>query len=123
MDKTKNKCLCGTAGYIVLSCSGASDVGEIADQVARKLSTQSIRKMSCLAVAGAGIEKSIASFKKKNILIIDGCPIDCGKRIMHKSGIDEYAHLRITDLGYQKGKTGVSSLVVDKIFEQAQFML
>jgi len=86
MEEIKDACLCGSGELIVLACSGASDIGHITDLVARKLRDNKVRKMNCLAVIGAGIEKSIENFKKKNILVIDGCPIDCGKRIMDGNG-------------------------------------
>jgi uncharacterized metal-binding protein len=64
-NKEKGSCLCGVSEYMVLSCSGACDLGQITDIVARKLRDNGVRKMNCLAVVGAGIEKSIEDFKKK----------------------------------------------------------
>lgn len=63
METKKQNCLCGAGEYIVMACSGASDVGQISDLVARKLHNNGVRKMNCLAVVGAGIEKSIENFK------------------------------------------------------------
>ena len=108
MEEKKDACLCGSGELMVLACSGASDVGHITDLVARKLRDNGVRKMNCLAVVGAGIEKSIEDVKKKNILVIDGCPIDCGKRIMDRNGFNNYHYMRVTDLGYKKGETPVS---------------
>jgi len=105
---------------MVLACSGASDVGQITDLVARKLRDNKVRKMNCLAVVGAGIEKSIEDFKKKNILVIDGCPIDCGKKIMDRNGFTNYQYMRVTDLGYVKGETDVTEVVINAIFEMAK---
>jgi uncharacterized metal-binding protein len=105
---------------MVLACSGASDVGHITDLVARKLRDNGIRKMNCLAVVGASIEKSIEDFKKKNILVIDGCPIDCGKKIMDKNEFKNYNYIRVTDLGYKKGQTPVSDNVINAVFEMAK---
>jgi len=120
MENKKNNCLCGAAEYMVLACSGASDVGQITDLVARKLHDNKVRKMNCLAVVGAGIEKSIEDFKKKNILVIDGCPIDCGKKIMDRNGFTNYQYMRVTDLGYVKGETDVTEVVINAIFEMAK---
>ena len=87
------------------ACSGSSDVGYIADQVARMLSENKVRKMNCLTVAATGTEQKIEEFKKCNILVIDGCTEDCGKKIMAMRGITDYHYLRLTDLGYEKYKT------------------
>ena len=42
-----------------MACSGACDLGQITDLVARKLRDNNVRKMHCLAVVGAGIEKCL----------------------------------------------------------------
>lgn len=120
MKTRENKnCLCGSDSDYVLSCSGACDVGHISDLVARKLSIEGVRKMNCLAVVGAGIKNSIDTFKKSNVLVIDGCPVDCGKKIMDQAGIKDYSYLRVTDLGYEKGKTAVSDALIQSVFEKA----
>ncbi|MBN1598453.1 MAG: putative zinc-binding protein [Bacteroidales bacterium] len=85
--------------YIILACSGASDLGYISDQVARKQSRNNVRKMNCLTLAATGTKEIIDEFKNSNILVIDGCNEDCGKKIMVMIGIN-YMYLRLTDLGY-----------------------
>lgn len=118
-SENKN-CLCGNADYIVMACSGACDLGFITDTVARRLSSNKVRKMNCLAVVGAGIKPSIEGFKKTNILLIDGCPTECGKRILDREGFTNYQHLRITDLGYVKGQTPVAEDVVKAVYDKAE---
>ena len=119
MKKKNENCLCGSDAHYVLSCSGACDVGHISDLVARKLSKEGIRKMNCLAVVGAGIENSIETFRKSNVLIIDGCPVDCGKKIADAAGINGYSYVRVTDLGLEKGKTKVTAAAVQSVYDQA----
>lgn len=121
-NQEKSSCLCGVSEYMVLDCSGACDLGQIIDIVARKLRDNGVRKMNCLAVVGAGIEKSIEDFKKKNILMLDGCPIDCGKQILDKAGFKDYKYLRVTDLGYKKGQTTVNEEVIKKVFDTAEII-
>lgn len=120
MEKESNGCLCGSAEFMVLACSGACDLGQITDTVARKLRDNGVRKMNCLAVVGAGIEKSIEDFKSKNILMLDGCPIDCGKQILDKAGLKDYKYVRITDLGYKKGQTPVTDAIINAVYEKVE---
>lgn len=120
MESKKANCLCGADNYIVMACSGASDVGQISDLVARRLSDNEVRKMNCLAVVGAGIDKSIENFKAKDLLIIDGCPIDCGKRMMEQHKFTNYKYLRVTDLGFVKGKTSVTENNIQTVYEKAE---
>ena len=123
MENTeKSGCLCGVDEYMVLACSGACDLGQVTDFVARKLRDNGVRKMNCLAVVGAGIEPSIKAFKAKNILMLDGCPIDCGKQILDKYGFTDYKYMRVTDLGYKKGKTPVTDEVIKAVYEKAEII-
>lgn len=120
---TENKsCLCGSGEYIVLACSGASDLGYISDQVARKLSRNKVRKMNCLTVVATGTDEKIEEFKTKNILVLDGCNEDCGKKIMAQRGIEDYRYLRLTDLGYEKGKTPTTQETVKAVYEKAEIV-
>lgn len=121
-NSEKQSCSCGSGEYIVMACSGASDLGYISDQVARKLSRNKVRKMNCLAMVGAGIEEKIEDFKKCNILVIDGCEIDCGKKVMEKNGISDFKYLRLTDLGYEKGKTKPTQEVINEIYDKAEII-
>lgn len=120
METKTDNCLCGAGDYIVMACSGASDVGHISDLVARKLSKNNLRKMNCLAVVGAGIEKSIESFRTKEILVIDGCSVDCGKRMMEQHNFTNYKYLRVTDLGFVKGETPATEENVQLVYEKAE---
>ena len=119
-NKEKSGCLCGVDEYMVLACSGACVLGQVTDLVARKLRDNKVRNMNCLAVIGAGIEPSIEAFKSKNILMLDGCPTDCGKRILDKYGFTDYKYLRVTDLGYKKGQTPDTDEVVNAVYEKVE---
>ncbi len=119
-NESPNACIRGVSEYMVLACSGACDLGQVTDRVARKLRDNNVRKMNCLAVVGAGIEKSIEDFKTKNILMIDGCPIDCGKRILDNAGFKDYNYVRVTDYGFKKGETPVTEEVVSAVYEKVE---
>lgn len=122
MEIKDKACLCGSGEYIVVACSGACDLGQISDIVARRLRDNKVRKMNCLAAVGAGIEPTIEAFKKANVLLIDGCTVDCGKNIFDKAGLDKYLYMRLTDLGYKKGNTPVSEENILAIYEKAEIM-
>ncbi len=119
METNKPNCSCSQNGAIVLACSGASDVGQISDLAARKLRDCGIFKMSCLALVGAGIEESIKNFKSSDLLVIDGCPTNCAKKIMEKNGISNYKYLRLSDIGLEKGTSPANEENVDKVFNEA----
>jgi len=63
-----------TETNLIYACSGAADVGEIADQVARRLRAEGFTKMTCLAGIGAGLQNYVQSAKDSDVNIaIDGC--------------------------------------------------
>lgn len=120
MENPKNNnCNCGVSDKIVLCCSGAADLGEISDKVARKLNSNGIRKMSCLALVGASIETSIENFKSSNLLLIDGCSVECGRKALDEKGISNYKYMKISDLGFVKGQTKIVDENIDSVYNTA----
>lgn len=122
METKKTACLCGTSDYNVVSCSGASDLGQLSDVIARKLRDNKVRKMNCLTMIAIDDQPLINAFKEANVLAIDGCPKDCAKKILEKAGIENFNHLRLTDLGYQKGKSPVTENLINEVYAKAEII-
>lgn len=111
----KNACAGGAAPKLIFACSGAADVGAVADQAARKLSKDGVGKMFCLAGIGGrvpGIMTTTQSAAK--ILVIDGCPLNCARNSLEQAGFKKYEHLQLADLGMEKGKTPPTVETIDK---------
>ncbi len=103
-DSKKNLCTAGPT--LIFACSGAADVGAISDMAARQLTSEGAGKMFCLAGIGgrvSGIMKSTRDAAK--ILAIDGCPLDCTKLCLEEAGFTEFEHMKVTELGLEKGKS------------------
>lgn len=99
-------CACSGAPTLIFACSGAADVGAIADQAARKMTRDGQGKMFCLAGIGGrigGIMKNTEAAAK--ILAIDGCPLNCVKACLEQAGFNTFQHLQLADLGMEKGKS------------------
>jgi len=121
-NKSSSECVSGPK--LIFACSGAADVGEIADRAARKLTKDSSDRMFCLAGIGgkvSGIMKKTEEASK--ILAIDGCELDCTKNCLEQAGFTEFEHLRITDLGMKKGKTEITDENVNKVAEKCAGLL
>jgi len=102
---------------IVYSCSGCADVGELADQVCRKLRKEGYAKTSgsCLAGIGAGFSSFIDAAKEvETVLTIDGCPVGCAKKIIENIGITPQT-IFLTELGVVKGQTVVTTELVNQM--------
>ncbi|MFA5160674.1 MAG: putative zinc-binding protein [Elusimicrobiales bacterium] len=120
----ENSCGCGGDTKLVFTCSGCSDLGEIADRTGRQLSKDGIGRMSCLAGIGAGISGFIASASGAcKTLAIDGCPVDCAKKCMEKASVTNFIHLRLTGLGLEKGKSPANKENMEKASEAAKKLL
>ncbi|MDM7998052.1 MAG: putative zinc-binding protein [Acidobacteriota bacterium] len=113
-DKT---CACSAAPKLIFACSGAADVGALADQVARKLSRDGAGNMFCLAGIGgrvSGIMKSTEAASK--ILAIDGCSLSCARECLKNAGFSNFEHIQLADLGMKKGSTPVTDENIAKVY-------
>lgn len=118
------KCGCATAPKLVFSCSGAADVGAIADGAARRLTAEGAGKMFCLAGVGgrvSGILKTVEA--ASGVLAIDGCPLDCARKSLEEAGFSGFSHMRLTDMGLEKGASPVSEERVAAVVADAVRML
>ena len=118
------KCACSEAPRLIFACSGASNLGRIADLAARTLTRDGVGKMYCLAGIGGRVSGIIENTKAASrIFVIDGCDQDCAKKCLELAGFIQVEQLRLQDLGMEKGKTPASkktvSLVADRIRQMA----
>jgi uncharacterized metal-binding protein len=101
------ECSCGKCRKTVLvyACSGGANVAEISDRAARELMFSGQGTMFCLAGIGAGIGGMIQTARDADVnLVIDGCPMDCAKKVFEKAGLANFAYVKVTDLGIEKVK-------------------
>lgn len=80
--------------------------------------------MYCLAGIGGrvpGILKTTLDAEK--ILAIDGCPLDCTKLSLEEAGITEFEHLKVTDLGLEKGKSPATDENITTVIQAARVKL
>lgn len=115
---TQNNCMCHEAGVLIFPCSGASDVGELSDRVARKMAKCGQAKIFCLAGIGAHIPGMIESTKAANkIVTIDGCQVLCAKKTLEHAGFQSIA-FNLKEMGFEKGKTKVDESSIEKALSQ-----
>ncbi|MEI7856357.1 MAG: putative zinc-binding protein [Methanomicrobiales archaeon] len=104
MEVQKSSCSAEGKMRIIYSCSGiGSNVGQLANAAACKLSREGHGSGSCLAGLGGGIEKLINVAKSADErIVIDGFPVGCAKKIMDDKGLTIDNYVLITDLGIIK---------------------
>ncbi|MAX26301.1 MAG: zinc-binding protein [Phycisphaeraceae bacterium] len=113
-------CCCGKSGdqgqkkILFYACSGGANVAEASDSACRQLMSDGMGAMFCLAGLGAGIQSMVdhASDADLNI-VIDGCPMDCARKIFEKSGLENVHYARATDMGLEKKPKGTRATEVE----------
>ena len=100
----------------MFSCSGAADTAEIGDRAVRQVHRGGSAKMYCLAGIGGQVELILVNSQAaKSIVAVDGCDTDCAKRTLELAGFKNFTHIRVTDLGMEKGKTAVTPERIDAV--------
>ena len=98
-------CENGKRTVLLYACSGAANVAEISDRAARELMRDGQGAMFCLAGLGADIPGMVQTARDADMnLLIDGCPMDCAKKIFDRHGLTNYRQVKVTDLGIEKAK-------------------
>lgn len=106
--------------FHIVSCSGASNTGDYADKVARKLDEKGLANMVCMAKVAVGDQPLINKLRSqpdKKIVVLDGCPINCAEKILEKENITNIIHINTTNFEIVKGKTPVSDEKINEIVE------
>ena len=114
------QCSCNCGGdqklRLLYACSGAADVGQVADLVARRLDDEEWGGMSCLSGIGADLSGFIESAKEADNIIIDGCPVGCGRKMFETRGLP-FTEIVMTQQGLVKGSSPATSEVVERMAE------
>lgn len=81
---------------LIYSCSGCSNVAQLANHVAVRLDRQGLAEMSCIAGVGGGVKSLVRKARQAHTIIaIDGCPLACAKACLANAGVapDHYVQL------------------------------
>lgn len=105
---------------ILFSCSGACDLGQVSDLVARRLrkSGYAQQNCSCLASVGAGIKSTVDKAKAaEEVVCIDGCGVACASKMLEKIDVKPKVYT-LTKMGVPSGKIDVTEALIDNLFRQ-----
>jgi uncharacterized metal-binding protein len=109
---------CSGGVKLLYSCSGAADVGQIADQVSRKLRDKGFARLTCLAGVGADLSGFVESARGADVNItIDGCGTMCAKKALERIGVPATSYV-LTDFGIEKGKTPLTKKIVAELSDR-----
>jgi uncharacterized metal-binding protein len=112
------RCACESGSTLVFACSGAADVGAVTDWAARELTVENCGKMFCLAGIGGRVPPILeATRAAKRLVALDGCPLDCARQTLAAAGFTPAVHVRVTDLGFNKGKVTDTEPAIARVKE------
>ena len=122
---SQSQCSCQGAPRLIFPCSGASDVGGLADRAARQMTLDLEGKMYCLAGIGGRVEGILVNTKAAaKVLVIDGCKEECARKTMELAGFSGFAHLQLErDLSFEKGATRVTAARIRQVADQGAELL
>ncbi len=97
-------CTCGGEGTtIVLACSGSSNVGQLTNDLALRMTREGLGKMSCLAGVGAHLSGFVVSARDcDRLVVLDGCPQRCAAKILEHVDVKPHLYVLFTEHGFEK---------------------
>ena len=117
-------CSCARPTALIYACSGAADVGAIADREARQLSEKGYGDMSCLAGVGGRVSALMERGRNVTaILAIDGCPQACAKNCLEQAGFQATLHLQLGDIGLEKGASPPDDQHIEQAVAHGRLLL
>lgn len=88
---------------LVYSCSGCSDVAQLANTLAVRLDREHLAEMSCIAGVGGGVRPLLRTAQSgRKIIALDGCPLHCAKHCLDQAGVAANLHIDLSKAGIRK---------------------
>jgi uncharacterized metal-binding protein len=100
------KCSCGAnePKRIIFPCTGQANVGQLTNLAAIQLTEEGYGSIACASLLAIGSENLVTNaMNVDEVVILDGCPMLCAKKIAGAQGIAAGQHLVVTELGITKG--------------------
>jgi uncharacterized metal-binding protein len=57
------------------------------------------------------------------VLAIDGCAQECARKTLELAGFKGFEHLKLTEMGYKKGETPVTSATIREVADKGAVLL
>jgi uncharacterized metal-binding protein len=88
---------------LVYSCSGCSNVAQLANTLAVRLDRARLAEMSCIAGVGGRVAALVnLANSGRPILALDGCKLECVSSCLEQHGVKASVHITLNSLGLKK---------------------
>jgi len=90
---------------LVYACSGASNLGQLTNEIAIRLDQNGLAEMSCAEAVGieAG-QPYAAALSGRPVIAISGCPLACADRLLTEHGVEITHSVQLENRGVSKAK-------------------
>lgn len=94
---------------LIYSCSGCSSAAQLANHLAIRMDREGEAEMSCIAGLGGDVRPLVRTAAKaaesgRPIIMIDGCPLHCGRHTLARHGIQADLHWDLSRMQVGKEK-------------------
>jgi uncharacterized metal-binding protein len=92
---------------LIYSCSGCSSAAQLANHLALRMDRGMVAEMSCIAGLGGDVNPLVrtathAAETGRPIIMLDGCPLECGRQTLVRHGIEPDLHWDLSRIGVTK---------------------
>jgi len=88
---------------LVYSCSGCSNVAQLANTVALRLDRAGLAEMSCIVGVGGHVAALVNKARSgRRIIALDGCPLQCVQACLQQHDLRADVHVILSQLGWRK---------------------
>ncbi|MEE1865733.1 putative zinc-binding protein [Pseudomonas auratipiscis] len=110
---------------LVYSCSGCSNVAQLANDVALRLDREGLAQMSCIVGVGGQVPALVNLARSgRPILALDGCPLECVASCLHLHDLQADQHVILSQMGLRKRYgEDCSPAQADEVFAEIRQLL
>lgn len=110
---------------LVYSCSGCSNVAQLANTLALRLDRAGLAEMSCIVGVGGHVASLVNKARSgRLILALDGCPLQCVEGCLNQHDLHADVHLILSEHGLRKRYgEDCSEEQSDELFEEVRRLI
>ncbi|HHX34940.1 MAG TPA: zinc-binding protein [Gammaproteobacteria bacterium] len=88
---------------LIYSCSGCSNVAQLANSLAVRIDRAGLAEMSCIAGVGGDVKSLVKKAQSaRPVLVLDGCHLHCAKACLTRHNVEADVHITLSDFGLRK---------------------
>lgn len=90
---------------LIYACSGCSSAAQLTNHLAVRMDREGHAEMSCVVGLGGDVKSLVrVAASGRPIVMLDGCPLQCGKHTLARHGLAPAVHWDLSRMGVRKLK-------------------